>query len=58
MPKCGVMVCDLATIVHNLPHKTFTVGQTEIGRVFEYKYLGISALRMEGRTRTLSICLP
>ena len=38
VPKCGVMMCDPANVVQDLPARAFTWGQTEIPRVFEFKH--------------------
>ena len=51
VPKCGVMVCGPATVVQDLPARTFTWGQTEIPRVFEYKHLGVT-VTPDGRQDT------
>jgi len=51
VPKCGVMVCGSATVVQDLPTRTFTWGQIEIHRVYEYTHLGIT-VTPDGRQDT------
>ena len=41
VPKCGVMVCGPDAVVQAQPARSFTWGQTEIPRVFQYRHLGV-----------------
>ena len=40
-PKCEIMVCGLDALVQALPARSFTWGQTELSRVFQYRHLGV-----------------
>ena len=41
VPKCGVMVCGPNAVVQAQPARSFTWGQTETPRVFQYRHLGV-----------------
>ena len=51
MPKCGVMVCGPDAVVQAQPARSFTWGQTETPRVFQYRHLGV-IITPDGRQDT------
>ena len=51
VPKCGVMVCGPDAVVQAQPARSFTWGQTEIPRVFQYRHLGVM-ITPDGRQDT------
>ena len=51
VPKCGVMVCGHDAVVQAQPARSFTWGQTETPRVFQYRHPGV-IITPDGRQDT------